>query len=159
MLSLFNPWVILGILMALSSAFGGGYYKGYQKAEADQQLEIARLNAEARKVEVEAIGKVNAVSAQLVRANNEAKKEIQKRDADIASGTLRLSIPTQSPVCASSDATSTSRPDSSRSELDPAFAQAIVRVTDDGDESIRKLNACIAVYNQVREMINQPQRK
>ena len=153
-MSLLNPWVLLSILLAISSAFGGGYWKGYSKAEADQQLEIAKLNEQARKTELEAFGKVNALSAQLARVSTNAKQEIQKRDADIASGTLRLSFATKSPICPTSDASSARGDNPPRAELDPAFAQSIVRVTDDGDQAIRKLNTCIAVYNQVRDLIN-----
>ena len=47
-MSLFNPWVLLGILMAVLSAAGSGYYKGQHDENTRQQLEIARLNAIAR---------------------------------------------------------------------------------------------------------------
>lgn len=153
-MSLLNPWVLLSILLAISSAFGGGYWKGYKGAEADQAVEIARLNEQARKTELEAFGKVNSLSAQLAKATNNAKQEIQKRDADIANGTLRLSIATKSPVCPANDAAPTDGNNAARTELDPTVAQRIVAITDDGDTAIRKLNACIAVYNQVRDLIN-----
>ena len=46
-MSLFNPWVLLGIVMAVLSAFGGGYYKGKDAEYQRQQIEIAALNAKA----------------------------------------------------------------------------------------------------------------
>ena len=50
-MSLFNPWVILGILMAVLSSFGGGYFKGEHDEYTQQQVEIAALNAKARETE------------------------------------------------------------------------------------------------------------
>jgi len=44
-MSLFNPWVLLGILMAVVGSFGGGYLKGSNDEVTRQQLEIAALNA------------------------------------------------------------------------------------------------------------------
>ncbi len=40
-MSLFNPWVLLGIVMAVLSFFGGGYHKGKNDEVTRQQLEIA----------------------------------------------------------------------------------------------------------------------
>ena len=50
-MSLFNPYVLLGIVLAVLSSFGGGYYKGKHDENTRQQLEIARLNEEARQKE------------------------------------------------------------------------------------------------------------
>ena len=50
-MSLFNPWVLLGILLAVVGSFGGGYLKGSNDEVTRQQLEIAALNAEARQKE------------------------------------------------------------------------------------------------------------
>ena len=36
-MSLFNPWVLLGILMAILSAAGSGYYKGSEDEVTRQQ--------------------------------------------------------------------------------------------------------------------------
>ena len=44
MLSLFNPWVILSVVLAILSAFGTGYYKGGEDEASKQQAEIALLN-------------------------------------------------------------------------------------------------------------------
>jgi hypothetical protein len=37
--SLLNPYVLLAFVFAVLSAFGGGYYKGGQDEETQQQLE------------------------------------------------------------------------------------------------------------------------
>jgi len=67
---------------------------------------------------------------------------------------LQLFIKTKAPVCPPANAPATSGLDTATAQLDPAFAQSIVTITDDGDNAIRKLNACITVYNQVRELLN-----
>ena len=50
-MSLLNPWVILGVILALLGSFGSGYWKGSSDEEAHQQIEIARLNEQAREAE------------------------------------------------------------------------------------------------------------
>ena len=72
-MSLFNPWVILGILIAIGSAFGGGYSKGRHDEFTKQQLQIASLNADARQKEQALVSAVNTQSNQLMKANQNAK--------------------------------------------------------------------------------------
>ena len=156
MLSLFNPYVLLGIVLMVLSAFGGGYYKGGQDEVNRQQLETAALNAESRQKEQALVAAVNTQAVQLVKANNEAKTLIQKRNADIAAGVMQLRIPIKAPVCpvsAAGDAPATSGADLGTAELQPATAQAVLSVGDDADATVRKLNTCIALYNQVRETL------
>jgi len=92
-MSLFNPWVLLGILMAVIGAGTTGYIKGGSDESKRQQLEIARLNEQARAKEQALVSAVQTQATQLVKANNNAKTVIQKRNADIDSGTLRLRLP------------------------------------------------------------------
>jgi hypothetical protein len=96
-MSLFNPWVLLGILMTVLGAFGGGYYKGGEDENARQQVEIASLNAAAREREQALVQAVNKQTTQLLKVENNAKIQIAKRDAAISAGTLKLRIPVQAP--------------------------------------------------------------
>jgi hypothetical protein len=156
-MSLFNPWVLLGILMAVVGSFGGGYLKGSNDEVARQQLEIAALNAEARVKEQALITTIQTQSNKLQKANQDAKLAQQKRNADIDSGALKLRIPVKAPVCpvhTASDAESSSRPDTRTAEIQPETSRAILAIGDEADTTVRKLNACLAIYNQVREMIN-----
>jgi len=157
-MSLFNPWVLLGILMAVVGSFGGGYFKGSNDEVARQQLEIAALNAEARQKEQALITAVQTQSTKLQKANQDAKLAQQKRDLDIDSGALRLRIPVKAPVCpvqATSD-TPVASGDSvqATAEFDRETAKSLVAITDDGDTAIRQLNACIDAYNNVYETLN-----
>jgi hypothetical protein len=47
-MSLFNPYVLLGLVLAVIGSFGGGYWMGLNDEEARQQIEIAGLNTKAR---------------------------------------------------------------------------------------------------------------
>jgi hypothetical protein len=157
-MSLFNPWVLLSILMAVVGAFSGGYFKGGEDENARQQLEIAALNAEARVKEQALITAVQTQSNKLQKANQDAKLAQQKRNLDIDSGALRLRLPVKAPVCPVQATTDTpvAIGDSvqTSAELDGETAKSLVAITDDGDKAIRQLNACIDAYNTVYETLN-----
>lgn len=147
---MFNPYVLLGIVLTVLGAFASGYYKGESDESARQQIEIAALNAEARQKEQALAAAVNTQAVQLVKANNEAKILNQKRNADLAAGVMRLRVPVSCPVQASGDAPAASGANIGTAELQPETAQALVAITDDADAAVRKLNTCINLYNQVR---------
>jgi len=158
MLSLFNPWVLLGILMTVLGAFGSGYYKGGEDENARQQAKIASLNTEARAKEQALITTIQTQSNKLQKANQDAKLAQQKRNLDIDSGALKLRIPIQAPVCPVHTATDThiASGDSvqATAEFDRETAKSLVAITDDGDKAIRQLNACIDAYNTVYQTLN-----
>ena len=157
-MSLFNPWVILGILIAIGSAFGGGYSKGKHDEFTKQQLEIAALNADARQKEQALVAAVNTQSNQLMKANQNAKLLQQKRNSDIDSGALRLRIVVKASECAvhaSSDTTATSGSNSgsASAELDSETSKALIAITDEGDAAIRKLATCVSLYNEALQTL------
>ena len=154
-MSLFNPWVILGILMAVLSSFGGGYFKGEHDEYTRQQVEIAALNAKARETEQAMAQVVQSYGQTLRKANNVAKAKEDKLRADIATGERRLFIPVKAPECAVSATsdTATASGDHSgeaRAELSRSVAEDLIRIASDGDTAIRKLNACIQTYETMR---------
>ena len=150
-MSIFNPWVLLGILMAVVGSFGGGYLKGSDDELTRQQLEIAALNAEARVKEQALITAIQTQSTKLQKANQDAKLAQQKRNADIDSGALKLRLPVKAPVCpvpTSDDPPATPRDSvQATTELDGETAKSLVAITDQGDANTRQLNACIDAYN------------
>ena len=145
MLSLLNPWVLVGILSVVVSS----YFYGHHQAYVEQEAEVARLNLIERDKEQQMQQLVNTHARELERANRDAKDKVTKLQSDIASGELRLSIATR-PVQACSDSTSASGDSTSRAELDPEASKSLIAITADGDNAIRSLNACIQIYNQVR---------
>tara|TARA_R110000868_G_scaffold162091_1_gene393085 strand:- start:219 stop:695 length:477 start_codon:yes stop_codon:yes gene_type:complete len=151
--SLFNPYVLLAFVLSVLGAFGGGYYKGGQDEETRQQLEIAGLNAQARQKEQALVSAVNAQAIQLTKANQNAKFLQQKRNADIDNGLIKLRLPVSCPVQATGDAPAASGANFGTVELQPETAKDILAVGDDADSTVRKLNTCISLYNQVRETL------
>ena len=150
-MSLFNPWVLLSIVLAVLSAFGGGYYKGGQDEFAKQQMEIAALNQKSRETEQKMAEESNELAMKLKKAENDAKTVSQKRNSAIDSGALKLRIPVKAPDCSvptTTDATSPPRDSVQASaELDRETAKSLVAITDQGDANTRQLNACIDAYN------------
>lgn len=156
-MSLFNPWVILGIIMAVLSAAGSGYYKGQRDENTRQQVEIAALNAKAREAE-QAMAQVAQTYGQTLRkANNVAKVKEDKLRADIASGQRKLFIPVKAPDCPVSAATDAPVTDGDNSgetsaELSGQVSESLIAIAAEGDTAIRKLNACIESYETLRNM-------
>ena len=150
-MSLFNPWVLLGILLAVASSFGTGYLKGSNDEVSRQQLEIASLNAQAREKEQVLVTAIQNQSLKLQKANQDAKLVQQKRNSDIAAGTLKLRIPVKAPDCpvhTASDAPVASGDSvQATAEFDREIAKSLVAITDQGDANTRQLNACIDAYN------------
>ena len=154
-MSLFNPWVLLGILLAMLGSFGAGYYGGEQDEYERQQIEIARLNEQARETE-QRMGEVAQVYAETLRkANDVAKVKETKLRSDIASGKRKLFIPVQAPDCAvpaTEDSPTPAGDTETRAELDPRIAESLINLTSRGDQAIRSLNTCIDQYEQMRGM-------
>ena len=157
-MSIFNPYILLGIVLFVLSAFGGGYYKGGQDEVTKQQLEIAKLNGEARQKEQALTAAVNAQATQLMKANQNAKLLQQKHNADIDSGALKLRIAVKASECSvhtSSDTPVTAGVDSgsTSAELDGETSKALIAITDEGDAAIRKLNTCLSLYNEALQTL------
>ena len=157
-MSLLNPWVLLGIVMAVLSAFGGGYYKGKDSEYQRQQLEIAALNAKARETE-QAMAKVAQTYGETLRkANNVAKAKENQLRADLNSGALKLRIPTKATTCPSvpvpETATVASGSDSGEARAESSgsvdVAADLLQIAADGDAAIRKLNTCLEAYETIR---------
>jgi len=153
MLSLLNPWVILGIVLAVLSSFSAGYYSGKQNEYEHQQIEIANLNQQAREAE-QRLGEVAQTYAETLRKSNDvAKAKETKLRTDIATGERKLFIAVKAPACpvhTPADTTVTSGNTETRAELDSGVAQALIDLTSRGDQAIRSLNTCIDQYEKMR---------
>ena len=153
-MSILNPYILLTVLLAVLSSFGGGYWKGGHDAHMKQQAEIAALNEKARDTEKQMAVVATTYADTLRKSNKDAEKKITTLRANIATGDLRLSIPTQGSVCPASVASVTAGDNSgeTRTELDREVATSLIAITAEGDTAIRKLNACIETYNTLRNM-------
>ena len=151
-MSIFNPYVLLGILLAVLSSFGAGYWKGKDAEYTRQQVEIARLNQEARETEQRMAEVANTYAQTLRKANDAAKTKENKLRSDLASGDRKLYVPvtTTCGVSTTADSPAPSGNTETRAELDGRVAQALVDLTSRGDQAIRSLNTCIEIYDEMR---------
>ena len=146
-----NPWMILGAITAASLVYFYAHHVGYVKRDQEMQLEIARLNGEAREKEQKLSQDLNNTSSQLKEANDVVTKKQTDLDAAIRSGRMRLNT---SCVPASTGSTTASGDNSKASESERETLLLIAQLAAEGDRAINELNACIAAYNQVRDTIN-----
>lgn len=142
-------------VLIIGGTYEYGHHQGYAERDAETAVQIAKLNAENAQKTNTLVQQISDKDAELQKEKTNAKKEIAKRDADIATGKLQLYVHTKSPSnCSNSSPTTPGGLDSDVAILDPRTSQALVNITDKGDEGIRRLNACLQIYNQVRTMIN-----
>lgn len=146
-----NPWMILGAITAASLVYFYAHHVGYVKRDQEMQLEIARLNSEAREKEQKLAEDLNNTSSQLKEANDVVTKKQTDLDAAIRSGRMRLNT---SCVPASTSSTSASGNNTQASESERETLLLIAQLAAEGDRAINELNACIAAYEQVRNTIN-----
>ena len=144
---------LLSGLIALLLTFGGGYFYGKHAEKEAQQVEVDRLNTEARAKEAALTTAVTTTANALRSSNEKAKTMAKQRDAAIDSGALKLRVKASCPVPAATDPTAPAGDSAgeARTELDPAFGKALFELTDEGNRAIEKLNACIELYNKARE--------
>ena len=156
-MSLFNPWILLGIIMAIVGAGAGGYSKGKHDENARQQAEIAVLNEQSRQKEQALVAAVNTQAVKLQKANQDAKIQINKRNADIATSVMQLRVPVKATVCAvqaaGDPAPASGNSGQATAELNPEIARSLVAITDQGDANTRQLNSCIDAYQALTQTL------
>jgi hypothetical protein len=152
-MSLLNPWLFLGIAATTAGVYFYGHHIGWTERDAEMQIEIAKKNEEAREVERNMTSKVIAQTNKLQEANDALTQKTTALDRAIRAGKLRL--PTSSCVqpTASAAPASVDRNDEA-SESERQTLAAIAAIVAEGDAAINQLNACIASYNEVRDLVN-----
>jgi hypothetical protein len=148
-----NPWMILGVLLALAGFYGYGHHKGWDDRDAEMQAEIAVKNDEARTKEQELTKQINDQTYKLQEANNAISEKQSSLNKLIRSGSLR--IPATSCVQANaSTAPASGDRNTEGSESDRQTLLAIAEIVAQGDRNTAQLNQCIQAYNQVMEKVN-----
>ena len=151
------PWIIIGAMVALFGTYRGGYHFGWEDRDQEMQIEIAKKNEEAREIEKTMTQKLADKETALRKANNEISKK-QSAMRELAN-TGRLRLPTASCPQASTDtspATGNSRDEPS--ELERQTIATLIDIVAEGDKAIVKHNACVAAYNEMRELVNNGKR-
>ncbi len=98
------------------------------------------------------------MSEQVMRKESDAAEKMQRFNADLRSGAVRLSVRTTGHCDGTERASATTAGESgreARSELVPADAEALVSIAADGDAAVRQLDAVIDAYNAARASCGQ----
>jgi len=147
------PWLIISALISLFGTYQVGHHYGWLERDQDMQIEIAKKNAEAREIEKSMASKLADKETALRKATNEiSKKKSAMREL---ANTGRLRLPTTSCVQASpSAAPATGDSRDEPSELERQTINTLIDLVAEGDKAITKHKACVAAYNEMRELVN-----
>ena len=150
-----NPWIIVGVMVAVGGAYGYGHHAGWVDRDAEMQAEIAKLNEKSRETEQALTQTLNDKDSALRKAKNEISKKLADVDKLVDAGQLRLPVQTTSCVSATPDPTPAPR-DRDEARPDPyrEAIKAVVAIAIEGDRNTLQLNSCIDTYNEVRIKIN-----
>lgn len=147
------PWIVIAAIVALFGTYRGGYHYGWTDRDEEMQIEIAKKNEEARELEKNMASKLADKEVALRKAQNEISKK-QSAMRELAN-TGRLRLPTSSCVQASTNTTTaTGNSRDEPSELERQTINTLIDIVAEGDKAIVKHNACVAAYNQMRELAN-----
>lgn len=148
-----NPWLILGALSAVLTAYFYGHHAGFVQRDLEMQVEIAASNEEARQREHALNEQINTTQLTLKEATDAITQKQTALDRAISSGRVRL--PAASCVQASSSTTTAPvNRDEGPAESDRETLRLIAQIAADGDKAIVQLNACVDAYNKVRSQVN-----
>ena len=152
-----NPWLILGVVLAVGAAAGGGYYKGnsagksevqqqWDKEKAEQYAEYAKGQEEARKREQE----LQANADKLRREKDAQIKEVNARATALANSLRdRQTRPTETRAVPSAAGVGQSA--CTGKELYREDGEFLVRIAREADELRAALDQCYKQYNAARQ--------
>jgi len=143
---------VFGVILTIGGSYYVADHQGYQRRVAEDQVEIERLNGEARAKEVELNQKLAVADTALKKAKDDVKTKQSNLNALADSGELRL--PSTCGVQTDSDATAVTRNSTHESESERQTVKELISIASDGDTAIIALNSCISQYNQVRDIVN-----
>jgi hypothetical protein len=151
------PWLIISAMVALFGTYQVGHHYGWIERDEEMQIEIAKKNEEARELEKNMTSKLADKETALRKAKNEISKK-QTAMHELAN-TGRLRLPTTSCVQASTSAAPTTGDSRDEpTELERQTIATLIDIVAEGDKAIVKHNACVAAYNEMRELVNNGKR-
>jgi len=149
-----NPYFWLFLVTTwLACLFGGYEYaqRGISEERAAAQAALTAANQRSKEISDERDRTVANISSNLASTQAKANQAAAELRDHIASGSVRLSIAGSCSSPVSSDPTTASTNNAGSCNIDPGAAQALVSLTERGDNAINKLNACIDSYNSLLE--------
>lgn len=133
---------LIAALMACVLVMAVGWQKiERQAAQLDQaigKIETLEAAAESRRNTIRLLAELDTQHTQERERANQTNASLR---ADVAAGQRRLSVLATSCRAAGSATASGLDHAEARAELDPAAAERIVRIANDGDDAIRQLTA------------------
>ena len=151
-----NPWVILGFVLAVGAAAGGGYYKGnsagkaevqqaWDKEKAEQYAAYAKGQEEARKREQE----MQAAADKLRREKDAEIRNINARATALTNSLRdRQERPSQN---GTASGTTRSCAGASGAELAKGDGEFLAGYAADAARLEAALDQCVKQYNAVRQ--------
>lgn len=136
-----NRYLLIALAAcAVAIVLGWSHIKGQAKELAIATDRINTLNAAA-----ESRRNTQKLLAQLDTEHTKALTDAQAQNKDllarIGTGAQRLSVPARCPAVGTTSAATGLDDAETRAELDPAAAQRVVAIPNDGDDAIRTLTA------------------
>jgi hypothetical protein len=147
------PWLIISATIALFGTYQVGHHYGWLERDEEMQIEIAKKNEEAREIEKNMTLKLADKETALRKAKNEISNK-QSAMRELAN-TGRLRLPTTSCVQTSTSAApATGDSGADAAELERQTINTLIDIVAEGDKAIAKHTACVAAYNEMRELVN-----
>jgi hypothetical protein len=147
------PWLIISATIALFGTYQVGHHYGWLERDEEMQIEIAKKNEEARELEKNMTTKLADKETALRKAKNEISNK-QSAMRELAN-TGRLRLPTTSCVQTSTSAAPTTGDSGAdATELERQTINTLIDIVAEGDKAIAKHTACVAAYNEMRELVN-----
>lgn len=149
---------LLAAIVACALSAGGGAYWGWSergdRAKVEQLAAIATAEKKAREVSDHLAERIVQLDAERVTESENARKSNDLYHAALRDRSVRLSIPVVAPACRAEGAAPAGVDHQARAELHPEAAVALDRIANDADDTARKLNTVIDLYNELRERFN-----
>lgn len=133
---------LIAALVACGLLMYGGWQKiQHQAGQLDRQaqdIDTLQRAAESRRNTIKLLADLDTQHTQERERANQTNASLR---ADVAAGQRRLSVLATSCTATGSATAAGVGHAEARAELDPAAAERIVRIANDGDDAIRQLNA------------------
>ena len=146
--------VPLSVLLLIYAVDQRAEQRGMQKAKTQQSAATIQRLEYAIERSGQLAGQIDRILESNQQDKAHAQQTLDRLDADLRSGTLRLSIRTAERPPSPSSHSPAAGPEQTRADIDPADAAALVRITSAGDDSIIDLNTCIDAYGKVMLQAN-----
>lgn len=159
-----NPWLILGAVLAVTAAFGGGYvkgnYAGQEKIQQQWDKERAALEAEYASNLLAQQKKEQAAQDAANRLRVEKDRELREINARATALANSLrdrpdrpatngGMPADPGACSAATGAQLARGD----------AEFLAGYSSDAARLKRELDHCVSQYNEVKVLLSQPNKK